>query len=190
MTPLAILNEILGFLKNPVYVEDQNTDLKYRSSLVFKLVLYSVIINIVLGLLIGTFETVFEMDMGKHAIDEFFKSYSLIFIFFAAIIAAPVLEELLFRGPMIWFKDKSYFSIIFYILTLVFGFYHITNFEITLTIVLLSPILVAPQIIVGSLLGYVRVKFGLLWAIAFHACYNFVLIGPMILLKLLKIPLE
>lgn len=185
-----MLNKIWAFIKSPLYLEDENKDFKYRFSLVFKLVVYSVIINVILGLFIGTFETVFGIDMGKHAIDEFFESYSLIFIFFAAVIAAPVLEELIFRAPMIWFRDKSYFPFIFYSFTLVFGFYHITNFEITPTILLLSPILVAPQIIVGSLLGYTRIKFGLIWAIAFHACYNLVLIGPLIVLKLLKIPLE
>ena len=185
-----MLNEIWAFIKSPLYLEDENKDFKHRFSLVFKLVVYSVIINVILGFLIGTFETVFGIDMGKHAIDEFFENYSLIFIFIAAVIVAPVLEELLFRGPMVWFKGTSYFPFIFYSFTLVFGFYHITNFEISRTILLLSPILVAPQIIVGSLLGFIRVKFGLLWAIAFHANYNLVLIGPLILLKLLKIPLE
>ncbi|WP_281543145.1 CPBP family intramembrane glutamic endopeptidase [Maribacter aestuarii] len=185
-----MLNKILAFIISPIYLKDQNKDFKYRSSLVFKLVVYSVVINVVLGLLIGTLESVFGMDLGKHAIDDFFKRYSLIFIFFAAVIIAPVVEELIFRGPMVWFKNKPYFPLIFYILTLVFGFYHITNFEITFTIIVLSPILVAPQIIVGSLLGYVRVKFGLLWAIAFHASYNLILLGPLILVKMLKIPLE
>ncbi len=185
-----MIKELLDFLKRPVYLEDENKDLKYRFLFVFKLVVLSVVINVVLGLLIGSLETVFGIDLGKHAIDDFFERYPLIVLFFAAVIAAPMLEELIFRGPMIWFRDKTYFSIVFYVFTLVFGFYHITNFEATTTIFLLSPFLVAPQIIVGSLLGYVRVKFGLIWSIAFHACYNLILIGPLILLKMLNIPLE
>ncbi|MGB3151600.1 MAG: CPBP family intramembrane glutamic endopeptidase, partial [Maribacter sp.] len=149
-----------------------------------------VVLSMILGILISSLETIFRIDLGKHAIDDFFQNYPLFLLFAAAVIAAPVLEELLFRGAMICFKKKSYFPFIFYMLTLVFGFYHITNFEITKTILLHSPILVAPQLIVGSLLGFVRIKFGLIWAMAFHACYNFVLIGPLILLKILKIPLE
>ena len=185
-----MIKEFLDFLKRPVYLEDENKDVKYRSIFVFKLVVLSVFINIILGLLIGSLDTVFGVDLGKHAMDDFFEKYPLILLFFAAVIAAPVLEEAIFRGPMILFRDKTYFPIMFYILTLVFGFYHITNFEITTTILLLSPFLVAPQIIVGSLLGYVRIKFGLIWSMIFHACYNLILIGPMILLKILNIPLE
>lgn len=185
-----MLKEIWEFFKKPVYSEDENTNVKYRALFVCKLVLISVGISVILGILINSLETVFGLDLGKHAIDNFFENYPLLLLFGAAVIAAPVLEELLFRGPIIWFRNKSYFPIVFYTLTLVFGFYHITNFEITSTILLLSPILAAPQIVVGSLLGLTRVKLGLVWAIAFHACYNLVLIGPLILLKMLDIPLE
>jgi hypothetical protein len=55
---------------------------------------------------------------------------------------------------------------------------------------LLSPLLVAPQLTVGVFLGFIRVRFGLNWAIALHAFYNLILVGPAILLKALNPPLE
>ena len=48
-----------------------------------------------------------------------------------AVIAAPLLEELLFRAPITLFQNKKYFKIVFYTFALVFGFIHLSNFEIT-----------------------------------------------------------
>lgn len=185
-----MLKIVWQFLQNPVYEEDENTDFKYRMAIVLRLIAIALVISIVLSLTIGVLETVFSLDFGKHAIQDAFEKFSPWFLLFAAVILAPLIEEFIFRGPMVLFKDKPYFKHIFYALTLIFGFYHITNFETNLTILLLSPLLVAPQISVGALLGFVRVKFGLLWAMALHAIYNLLLIGPMVVLQLLGISLE
>ena len=130
------------------------------------------------------------IELGEHAIDKMFNNYSNAFILVAAVVIAPVLEELIFRGPMIFFRNSPSFNFLFYLLTLTFGYYHIINFEIQLTVLLLSPILVAPQIAVGAILGFLRVRFGLHWAILLHASYNLILVGSVILLKNVNIPLE
>lgn len=185
-----MLKEVWVFLRNPIYIEDENVGFGYRARVVVQLVVFSVVASMVLALIIDTIQKLFEVDLGKHAIDDFMQKYPLSYLFIGAVIAAPILEELIFRGPMSLFKQKPYFHIIFYLLTLVFGFYHITNFEVTTTILLLSPILVAPQLIVGCLLGFIRVRFGLIWSVGFHACYNLILIGPFLLIQTLKIPIE
>jgi len=185
-----MLKIVWQFLQNPAYEEDENTDFKYRVGIVLRLTGIAVLISIFIGLLLGILETVFGLDLGKHAIQEVLEEYSLWFLFFAVVVLAPLLEEFAFRWPMVFFKDKSFFRYVFYALTLIFGFYHITNFEITPTILLLSPLLVTPQIFAGIILGFIRVRFGLLWAIALHAIYNLVLVGPMLILQLLDIPIE
>lgn len=185
-----MLHTLWWFLKNPTYEEDENTDFKYRASVILRLIGIAIIISILLAIIIGILETTFNLDFGKHAIANAFEDLSPWFILFAAVIIAPLMEEFVFRGPMIFFKEKPYFKQVFYALTIVFGFYHITNFEISSTILLLSPLLVAPQISVGAILGFARVRFGLLWAMALHAVYNLILIGPMVVLQLLGIPLE
>jgi len=144
----------------------------------------------VLGLLVGLFQSLFGLDFGEHAIEEAIEKYPLYVLFLGAVFAAPILEELIFRGPLFLFRDSRYFKYFFYASILIFGFYHITNFEITTTTLLFSPLLVSPQLSVGSLLGFIRVRFGLSWAIALHAAYNLILVGPVILLKLMNIPLE
>jgi len=185
-----MLQELWSFIQNPTYTEDANQDFKYRLRTLVVLTVLSITASIVLGLTIGAFEGLFQLDLGKHAIDDFFENYPAIYLFLGAVVLAPVLEEILFRGPMVFFKHKSYFSVIYYTLTLIFGFYHITNFEITSTTILMSPLLVSPQLFVGSALGFIRVRFGLSWAVGMHALYNFVLVGPIIVLKVLNIPLE
>ena len=101
----------------------------------------------------------------------------------AAVIIAPLFEELVFRAPITLFKnaDARWFKIVFYAFAVVFGFIHISNYEMNTTNLLLMPLLCAPQIIAGLFLGLIRVKVGLLYSMLFHALYNGVLIIPVIL---------
>jgi membrane protease YdiL (CAAX protease family) len=68
------------------------------------------------------------------------------------------------------------FPAAFYGSAVLFGLLHLSNYEGGLS----SPIMllaVVPQTLVGLLLGYVRMRFGLGAAIIFHALYNLVLAG-------------
>ena len=178
---------LIAFLKFPDYQVDENRNLKYRLGIFLKLLVLSLALSLILATLIGSVQSFFGLDFGEHAIEALFENYSVLFIFIAAVVFAPLLEEVIFRAPMALFKKSRYFHIAFYTFTLTFGFYHLLNFEVNNTVLLFSPLLVAPQISVGAILGYIRVKFGLLWAIALHAIYNLVLIGPVLLLKLLDL---
>lgn len=180
--------QLIAFFKNPVYIPDENKEFDYRMGIFWKLLLYCLICSIVFGILIGAVKMAIGLDTGQHALDSFMEKYSPIVLFLAAVVAAPVLEEFIFRAPMVFFKNNPRFKIAFYLFTLVFGFYHITNFEINTSVLLLSPLLVAPQLSVGLFLGFIRVRFGIRWAIALHAAYNFILIGPFVVLQFFDIP--
>lgn len=68
------------------------------------------------------------------------------------------------------------FPVAFYGSALLFAMLHMSNYEGGLS----SPIMllaILPQFLVGLILGYVRMRFGLMHAIIFHALYNLVLIG-------------
>ena len=185
-----MVRKLLDFLKKPVYEEDENTEFKYRISVFVKLLGLSVAFSIALGFVVNLFQNLFDLDFGEHAIEEALEKYPLYVLFLSAVFAAPIIEELIFRGPLFFFKGSRYFKYFFYASILIFGFYHITNFEITTTTLLFSPLLVSPQLSVGTFLGFIRVRFGIVWAIALHAAYNLILAGPVIVLKLLDIPLE
>jgi hypothetical protein len=66
-----------------------------------------------------------------------------------------------------WYRPVFYFSVIS------FGFMHISNFDIRLSTLLLTPILTLPQISLGFLLGYIRLKYGVGYSMLLHGGYNF-----------------
>lgn len=184
-----MLKIIWDYLKNPIYEEDENTDFRYRFAIVIQLVIYALLVSLVLLAISGTLESVFNLNVGKHAMEDILDKSPWVLLL-SVVIAAPLFEELIFRGPMSLFKESPYFKYVFYTLTLIFGYVHIFNFEINTSTILLSPFLVAPQISIGVFLGYIRVRFGLLWSMLFHATYNFILTGPLFVAQLLDIPLE
>jgi len=184
-----MLNVVWNFLKYPIYEEDENTDFKYRSSTSLRLVGYALVISLILLTISGALKSVFNLEVGDHAMDDFMEKSPLVLLI-SVVIIAPLFEELIFRGPLVFFKRSEFFRYVFYALTLIFGYIHIFNFEINSATLILSPFLVAPQISMGVFLGYIRVRFGLLWSIAFHACYNLALTLPLFIAQLLDIPLE
>jgi membrane protease YdiL (CAAX protease family) len=65
------------------------------------------------------------------------------------------------------------FSFFFYFTAILFGLIHIFNFNgISEANFIWTPIIVIPQIIMGFLLGYVRVVYGFIYAVLFHSCIN------------------
>ncbi|EMR00872.1 CPBP family intramembrane glutamic endopeptidase [Cesiribacter andamanensis] len=66
---------------------------------------------------------------------------------------------------------------IFWGSTLLFALVHLINFKPTAQVLLFAPLLVLPQFLLGLILGYVRVRQGLGWAIALHGVYNFIILG-------------
>ena len=185
-----MFEELFLFVKSPVYTKDPNEQLQYRCIRIAKLLVLSIGLSLVLLTVASTLQTLFKIEIGKHAIDDLFENNSPIIILLLAVIVAPVLEELIFRAPLKWFRSSPYFRIIFYVFAICFGVVHLTNFEITPQVLALAPVLVAPQISIGILLGFVRVRFGLLWSITMHGLYNLILIGPLLVLRILEIPIE
>ena len=182
-----MISSLLKFALHPDYNKDNTLSLNEKFRLFIRLLALSLLVSLALALVIGLLQEVGGLELGEHAMDLLFEEYSPGFIFLVVVVLAPVLEELFFRGPMYLFRNSSYFGLIFYLFTLLFGFYHITNFELTPTVLYLSPLLVSPQLFIGLLLGYIRIRLGLHWAILLHSAYNFALVGPLILIQVLEI---
>jgi membrane protease YdiL (CAAX protease family) len=185
-----MLQTVWKFLKHPKYEEDENLNFAHRFLIFRKLLGISILFSLILGMIIGILELAFHLNFGTHAIDELFEKFSMFGFFAMAVLVAPIIEEFIFRGPMRFFRNSRAFRYMYYVLTLSFGFYHLSNFDITQTTLLFSPVLVSPQLSVGIFLGYIRVRFGLIWSMSLHAAYNLVLIGPIFLLRFLNIPFE
>lgn len=69
----------------------------------------------------------------------------------------------------------KYFRFFFYLSILSFGFAHITNFtfpEINFWVIICTPLLVSPQIFMGSILGFIRMKYGFKHSVLLHTTIN------------------
>jgi hypothetical protein len=91
----------------------------------------------------------------------------------AVLAGVPALRE---RLETRWARR---FRWVVYGCSAIFGLAHVSNWNVdwnALTVALL-PVMVAPQMGVGLLLAYARVKLGLIGAILVHAAYNGVLVA-------------
>lgn len=69
----------------------------------------------------------------------------------------------------------NYFKWIFYSFSLFFGLLHITNYILTLSLVLLSPLICFGSIFSGLVFSFLRVKYGFIYCLLFHFLYNSIL---------------
>ncbi len=107
----------------------------------------------------------------------FYRSDIKLGIMFFTILIIFILILIIFKTSTIQKTYNNHFNYIFYSSILLFGFMHISNFSgSTMLIVLFSPLLVSPQLILGAILGYIRMKNGLAYSILFHLLINFITI--------------
>lgn len=186
---MKILAKVWKFTKAPTYKSLDHVPNPLKVRIVAALLQWGIVIGVTIGIINQWLMGLLKMDLGEHAIEKFLENYPFVTLFLMAVVIAPAIEEILFRGPMIWFKNKTYFRYIFYASVLLFAGVHLTNFEMSRQVYYMAPLLVAPQLILGVFLGYVRVKLGLLWSICLHSLYNGILITPIFLYKFLNFPL-
>ena len=92
----------------------------------------------------------------------------------AALIAVPLAVFILRKhDAMGWFQ--RIFPLFFWLSTLAFSLVHIFNFEQDQMVAALP--LVLPQFVVGAVLGYVRVNYGLWASVLLHMLHNGAFIG-------------
>jgi membrane protease YdiL (CAAX protease family) len=172
---------LITYLKNPVLEKDTNTNLSYRFNIFLQILVISLLTGIVISPIFALFEALQWVNMDNHKVAAQFENMGILQIILLGAIVVPIIEEAIFRGSITAFKKPKSFKIAFYAFALLFGFIHISNFEITTNVLLLAPILVLPQILLGGYFGYIRVRFGIQWSMLLHGCYN----GTLILLSFL-----
>ena len=200
------LLDLWYFIKKPVELKQVRIPLKVKIGTCLALFIIQIPPLLGLSALLSGLEVLGLWEDDMHRLQKIFKEMKPGLIFFSAVIIAPFLEEIMFRLILkfrsnfliLWplqllillqvdnkinllktirnFWNKFY-GWIFYLISIAFGLIHILNFEPSLNIYLLSPVLVAPQIVIGINLGYLRIRFGLIWSILFHAFYNGILLS-------------
>ena len=203
---MNVFSDLIHFLWRPSLQEDPNNDFIHRVSSFTQLLVLCFVISFTLSIFINMIYESGWIQNDYHAFDDL-KELSDFKILFLASVLAPFMEESVFRAPLTAFKSpwKLYrtdpesgervlkdiriplfenprvFQVLFYVLAIMFGYVHLFNYQIDAQILLFSPILVAPQMILGLIFGFIRVRCGFLWAVAMHACYNGFLVSLFLL---------
>ena len=175
------LNDLINYTRNPKLEKDPNQNLLYKIKILFHLLWISISISFLLSLVNSIFMSLGILHENHHISEDFFKDLSGLKILFLASIFAPIAEELIFRAPFVLFKQPKLFKIAFYIIGIIFAYVHIFNFEINSNVILFSPLLVAPQLIVGFIFGFIRIRLGLIWSIYLHGLYNGLLVSSFLI---------
>lgn len=64
------------------------------------------------------------------------------------------------------------FPVVFYLTAILFGFYHLQNYRLSPSILLFSPLIVAPQLLLGLIAGFMRIRLGFWWGYLSHVIHN------------------
>jgi len=188
--------ELFNFYKNPKDVRIKNYTLIKN----IKYILYTFLADLSLTLIFFPFLYLLsknnlipeDFERINYTDNTLLKSLMVIAVF------VPLLEEIIFRFPIRYNKLYRYFisakvwdflfKILVYIIPLLFGFVHLSNFgDLTLPLILMSPVLIGSQIIGGYLYTFLRVKFNFVSAVVTHMLWNLVLsLGVIFLLSVEK----
>jgi hypothetical protein len=142
--------------------------------------------------------------LNQSTLDSPFYGLTYLQSILIGVLAAPFLEELVFRLPMKYTRNyllqflisivalfapaemksdiyfnvrkfwKRFFWVFFYLMTTVFAFVHIFNYSDAKHLLFWSPLLTMIQFVTGLIIGFIRVRFGFRWGWCYHALYNLV----------------
>jgi len=198
------------FLKMPTEKQDSEYSLGNILKSLITFTLIDIPVMLLLLLIIQLIEYTGIINSDSNQLMENFQDVSLTLIFVIGVVVIPFVEELVFRLYLRFntnyivkfilaisflfgkqfglnFKEKVFkfwhtkYQYIFYASALIFGLVHLSNYYFSWWIVLIFPILIAPQFFVGLMIGYLRVKYNLLTGFFLHAIHNLIfLIFPLL----------
>ena len=206
MKPIVeTLKDFIDFLKNPVEQKDQIQTIKQKSKRFFSLLVLDLLVAGIVLVIVAVIKKL-GLDLAEtYAMYELFEILPVWGVVLVTVIVAPLLEELAFRLPLRFRYNflarliillasiagkrnkikvaiclrsfwRRHFRWIFFSSAIVFGLIHLTNYELSPTILLFAPLLIFSQFVGGLMLGYLRVKYNLMLAILLHSIFNGILI--------------
>lgn len=197
--------DLIDFLKNPEEKQSTISDNKFKIQSLFSILFIDLLLMIPTIGVISLMEFLGLFDSETHALEELLREHPLL-ILITGISVKPFIEEMIFRlhlridknvpiqlligmssilGHNTQEKVKGFirqrwiqnYSYIFYLSAFVFAMIHISNYEFSAKILIISPIILMPQFIIGLLLGFLRVKFGLMWGFYLHSLHNLIFLS-------------
>jgi membrane protease YdiL (CAAX protease family) len=102
-----------------------------------------------------------------------FRSHLSVVVYLSILLFTLLSLLAFFSRSKIELFISSNFKYFFYASAILFGLLHATNFTGNIYIIMaFSLILGSPQIVLGFILGYIRMNYGLVYSILFHMAVN------------------
>jgi len=185
---------VFKFLNFPIYHNHFSFLLEAKKNyyyLFFKIVLVSPVLEELLFRSIlkpqKKFISLFLFSLVIIIFNKVFMSSLLVSSAISAAVVIPISFYLfkfeLDKNLLNWYY-KNY-KIIVYSSSILFGFIHVINYRLTLSVLVLSPLYILPQIIAGFAYAFIRIRFGLFLSIFSHSVYNFFTFIMLILITML-----
>ena len=201
----VVFLDFLAFLKNPIEQPDAVQTRSEKAKKLFTLLMIDIpVMGVLIGILSGI-EALGLFDLEANKFNLLFLTIPVWPLIFILVILIPFFEELIFRlylrykynyllrflvfttsigGKVNHEKVENWvnrvwarrYKIVYYFSAILFGFVHIANYDATSMILIFSPIIVAPQFFAGLLLGYIRIRHGLISGFLLHAMHNAIFI--------------
>ncbi len=208
----ALKTELINYFKSPYEIEKWDEDFGTKLSFWLKILAIDFIISAIITIIMSIIEGLGIFSMENHAVLEMMESLSPVVFIILAVFMIPFIEELVFRLPLrnrfnplfrlitlfsrIFGKQvhqdmkeafesiyAKYFKIIFYSSALIFALLHITNYDMSFTLLLFMPLLILPQLLFGMFGGYIRLKLGFFWGACLHFAHNLIFLSiPLIMM--------
>jgi hypothetical protein len=199
----STVKNFIDYLRNPIDEKEDESTFGNKVRTLIYLFLFSLLAIYLYGILLAVLESIHWIDAGVNENSSIVYRYTYLKLILLGAVVAPVTEELIFRLPLrykynylfrwtailvvsIKHADKAtceekikacwdkYFKYFFYFIILIFGCVHFFNFSNYRNVWSWIIVLVFPQLIIGSILGYIRVRFSIVWSMGYHAFHNFV----------------
>lgn len=162
--------EVIGYIDNPISEKDQNSKLKYKTQKIFTL--FFLIFTINTSILAAVLPLKFQR-MTTSIFFDFEKviAEANILVIFSIIFLEPLVKELIFRGFLT--KIKKHFKLLFYLSAFLFALTQMANIDYVSSNIFLSfTLLLFGQTLFGLILGFTRIRFGILWSYILYISSN------------------
>lgn len=191
------IKSLFSFLRNPKDEKDTESLFSTKMKIFALLFGFEVFVMILLAGVINLLDSSGLVDLSEHELGDMMESLPIYVMLLMGVVIIPVLEECIFRFFLRYERNivlrmiakitneekvlnswKNNYRFIFYFSAFCFGYAHIFNFgTLSTNVILFSPLLILPQFFMGSVAGYLRVRFGFIWSCALHFCHNLLFIG-------------
>ncbi|MFC3197635.1 CPBP family intramembrane glutamic endopeptidase [Parapedobacter deserti] len=170
------IEDFQKFLRNPQEIVDGPQNGAFHSWMVVLTINFAFAALVIIPLALLIDQHVLPLKGGPLP-----AKMPLWFLVIVILVMVPVVEELLFRYPLKFARNRV-LKIAVYGSSVLFALVHMSNYDNhEVLFYLFAPVIVGSQLVGGFLMAYLRLKHGLRWSILMHAVFNAVIIVPVTL---------